>query len=89
MAFFLFMIVFTMALIFLLWLAFRSKKPRTRKATEKKKGISRKKKPPKKIIEEELSELPTEKELYVSATKLMKKNPVLVSQVIKRWLKEK
>lgn len=87
MAFFLFMVAFTCSLGFILWLIYRTKKPKVKKRTKltskktphAKKGNSQKPEPT----------FPSDEQLRKNATELLKKNPEVVTYVVKQWLREK
>jgi len=84
MAFILFMTCFALALILILWLIFRSGKS---SPTKKIKSPPKKKSQKKKVDTTPVS--PTGEQLRDNAIKLLKKNPKVVSQVVRQWLREK
>jgi flagellar biosynthesis/type III secretory pathway M-ring protein FliF/YscJ len=91
MAFILFMISFALVLVFILWMIFRPGKPQPTKKTKR----QAKKIPPKvKTPATENSPLNTEPEapsdefMKEVATELLKKNPQVVSHVVKQWLRK-
>ena len=84
MTFFIFMSILALTLIFVLWLIFRSVKPRLRKKikqTTKKLPANSPAKPDpnqrRKVFKRQV------------ATELLKRNPEIVSAVIRQWLREK
>ena len=84
MTFFIFMSILALTLIFALWLIFRSVKPRPRKKikqTTKKLPANSPAKPDpnqrRKVFKRQV------------ATELLKRNPEIVSAVIRQWLREK
>ena len=84
MTFFIFMSILALTLIFVLWLIFRSVKPRPRKKfkqTTKKLPANSPAKPDpnqqRKVFKRQV------------ATELLKRNPEIVSAVIRQWLREK
>jgi flagellar biosynthesis/type III secretory pathway M-ring protein FliF/YscJ len=85
MTFLLFMTVFTLITIFILWMVFRSAKPKV---------IKKSKRPTKQITSKKttvkpVSDYPNAEQKQKIITELMKKDPVVVSKVIKKWLREK
>ena len=89
MAFTLFMIGFALVLVFILWMIFRPRKPQPAKKTKR----QAQKKPPKvKAPAIENSPLNSgvqdDEYMKVVATELMKKNPEIVSHVVKQWLRK-
>ncbi|MBT3921072.1 MAG: hypothetical protein HOF21_00695 [Nitrospina sp.] len=98
MKFILFMVAFALLLTFILWLIFRSEKPKPVKKTKKlaKKTSPRKNSPPKTTSPVKTNnpidfeaEIPDEEMMKKVATELLKKNPEIVSYVVKQWLREK
>ncbi len=84
----LFMIGFALALILILWLIFRLGKSRpSKKLKSPTKKISQRKKGNRTLKPELVS--PTGEQLRENAMKLLKKNPEVVSQVIRQWLRNK
>ena len=84
MTFFIFMAILALALIFALWLVFQPGKPRPRKKikqTTKKLPANSPAKPDpnqrRKVFKRQV------------ATELLKRNPEIVSAVIRQWLREK
>jgi hypothetical protein len=89
MAFTLFMIGFALVLVLILWMIFRPGKPQPAKKTKR----QAKKIPPKvKIPATENSPInsdgPSDDFMKVVATELLKKNPEIVSHVVKQWLRK-
>lgn len=90
MAFILFMIGLALAVTLVLWLIFRSGKPRPTKKPPTKKKPRRKKRPttgntpfnPAQALE-------NSEQLRKNAVELLKKNPQVISQVVRQWLREK
>ena len=88
MQFILLMTSFALALILILWLIFRSGKSRhSKKLKSRTKKIAQRKKGNRTLKPEPIS--PTGEQLRDNATKLLKKNPEVVSQVIRQWLRDK
>jgi hypothetical protein len=92
MEFIIFMIVFAFVLTFIFWLIFRSGKSQPSKKTihKTKKLPPRKKTPTPAIIP--LNPKPVIPSLEFKkkvATELLKRNPEIVTAVIKKWLREK
>lgn len=87
MAFILFMTGFALILALILWLFFRQKKsrpskkrkPSPKKIPQRKKGGIDSKSAPTPVSSEEMRN---------NATELLKKNPEVVSQVVKQWLRD-
>lgn len=92
MAFILFMIGFAMVLVLILWMIFRPKKSQPAKKTNKNQA----KKIPPKVKTQALVKSPTNTQPDVPsdefmkeiATELLKKNPQVVSHVVKQWLRK-
>jgi flagellar biosynthesis/type III secretory pathway M-ring protein FliF/YscJ len=85
MKFLLFMIVFTLITIFILWMVFRPAKP---------KALKKSKRPTKQIARKKTTAKPVPRYLSTEekqkiVTTLLKKDPEVVSKVIKQWLREK
>ena len=90
MVFFLSMTVFALSLIFFLWLIFRSGKFQPRKKIKQTtKKIPRREKTPGISPLKSASDFPSGEQLRKNATELLKKNPEVVSRVIRKWLREK
>ena len=91
MAFTLFMIVFALILVLILWLLFRPGKPQpVKKAKRQMKKMQPKGKPPTTTnspLNAE-SDVPSDDHMKEIATELLKKNPKIVSHVVKQWLRE-
>ena len=92
MEFIIFMIVFAFVLTFILWLFFRSGEPQPSKKTIRKtKQLSPGKKTPTPAIiplnpKPVIPNLEFKKKV---ATEILKRNPEIVTAVIKKWLREK
>lgn len=89
MAFTLFMIGFALVLVFILWMIFRPRKPKpTKKAKRQAQKIPPKVKTP--AIENSPlnSGVQDDEYMKVVAMELMKKNPEIVSHVVKQWLRK-
>lgn len=92
MAFSLFMIAFAFLLTLILWVIFKPRKRQPAKKTKRQvKKIPAKKKPqppindplnPKPVV-------PSQEFKRKVATELLKRNPDIVTQVVKQWLREK
>ena len=90
MTFFIFMAILALALIFALWLVFQPGKPRPRKKIKQTtKKIPRRKKTLGISPLKSASDFPSGEQLRKNATELLKKNPEVVSRVIRKWLREK
>ncbi len=92
MAFILFMIGFALVLVLILWMIFRPKKPQPTKKTKRQpKKIPAKTKTPatEKAALNSEPEVPSDEYMKVIATELMKKNPEIVSHVVKQWLRKR
>lgn len=91
MAFTLFMIGFAMVLVLILWMIFRPKKSKPAKKTK-----SKAKKIPQKVKTQAIvkspvntePDVPSDEFMKVVATELLKKNPQIVSHVVKQWLRK-
>jgi len=89
MAFTLFMIGFALVLVFILWMIFRPRKPQPAKKIKRQaQKIPPKVKTP--AIENRPlnSGVQDDEYMKVVATELMKKNPEIVSHVVKQWLRK-
>ena len=89
MAFILFMIGFAMILTLILWMIFRTGKSNPAKKTKQraKKTSSKARTATNKALKSE-PDLPSDEDMKKIATELLKKNPEVVSHVVKQWLKK-
>lgn len=81
MKFILFMIAFALVLALIIWLIFRQNKIRTKKHKPKLKKVSQRKR-------EKLKPATLTDKERKKATELLKKKPVVVSMVVKQWLRD-
>lgn len=92
MEFILFMVGFAMVLVLILWMIFRPKKSQPAK-----KNKSQAKKLPPKVKTQAIAkspintepDVPSDEFMKEIATELLKKNPQVVSHVVKQWLRKK
>ena len=89
MAFILFMIGFAMILTLIIWMIFRTGKPKPAKKTKQraKKSSTKAKIATSKALKSE-PDLPSDEDMKKIATELLKKNPEVVSHVVKQWLRK-
>jgi len=90
MAFILFMIGFAMVLVLILWMIFRPRKSHPKKTKSQAKKIPQKVKP-QAIVKSPVKtepDIPSDEFMKEVATELLKKNPQVVSHVVKQWLRK-
>jgi flagellar biosynthesis/type III secretory pathway M-ring protein FliF/YscJ len=86
MEFIIFMVIFALLLTSILWQIFKPGKPKRQK---KKLPTSKKVPPPASSPAKPKPVLSNEEVRRIIATELFKRNPEVVTQVVKQWLREK
>ena len=87
MEFILFMIGFAMVLVFILWMIFRPGKSKPAKKTKRKTKKTLPKTTTNAALNSE-SDVPSDEVMKKVATEILKKNPEVVSHVVKQWLRK-
>ncbi|MBT5028158.1 MAG: hypothetical protein HOH38_04470 [Nitrospinaceae bacterium] len=85
MTFLQFMVIFTLVIVFAIWIIFRPTQPKKKNIRPTRKALPGKK-PARKNIKKDA--FPNAEQKQKIATELLKRDPEVVSQVIKKWLRE-